>query len=330
MTQSPKTTISRRSFLQTSSVLGGSALLACHTATAAPSATNTLPRRVLGRTQQEVSLLALGTWPSGKCAAIDVPAIGRIVDEALDQGINYFDCARAYDNAEEGLGEAFRKKRDQIFLTTKVWADTAEEAQASFEESLRLLHTDYVDALFIHSGGNREVDKVLAPGGSLEYLVKQKKAGKARFLGLSGHSKPLNFVPLLETDEIDILMPAMNFVDRHTYGFEDKVLPVARKHKCGIACMKVFGGLKGGFGVATGPNPGPEMPGNLLRQAVRYAMELPGVATLVIGVHTVEQLRQNAELVRNYEPLTDAEKAQLAELGRQLAPQWGPHYGPVA
>ncbi|MFV2065889.1 MAG: aldo/keto reductase, partial [Pirellulales bacterium] len=205
-----------------------------------------MPRRVLGRTQQEVSVLALGTWPSGKCRTVDDQAVARIVHEALDLGVNYVDAARAYGNAEAGIGEALRKNRDKVFLTSKVWADTAEEARASFEESLRILRTDYVDCLFIHSGGNRDVERVLAPGGSLEYLLKQKEAGKTRFLGLSGHSKPMAFIPLLETGNIDLLMPAMNFVDRHTYGFEDKVLPVARKHHCGIACMKVFGGLKGG------------------------------------------------------------------------------------
>jgi aryl-alcohol dehydrogenase-like predicted oxidoreductase len=59
-------------------------------------------------------------------------------------------------------------------------------------------------------------------------------------------------------------------------------------------------------------------------------MGLPGVATLVIGPHTVEQLRENVEAVRNYLPLSEDEHRELAELGRNLAATWGPHYGPVA
>ena len=162
------------------------------------------------------------------------------------------------------------------------------------------------------------------------YLLRQKEAGKTRFVGISGHSKVKAFVPIIETGNIDVVMMAMNFVDRHTYAFEEKVLPVAIRHNVGVACMKVFGGIRGGFGVADGPNPGPQMDPRYIKQAIRYAMGLPGVATLVIGPHTIGQLRQNVEMVSSYQPLTDEERLELSELGRRLATQWGEHYGPVA
>jgi predicted aldo/keto reductase-like oxidoreductase len=291
-----------------------------------------LPRRVLGRTKLEVSALSLGTWPPGKCDTMDTPVVEALVREALDLGINYIDAARAYDNAEEAIGNAVRGRRDQVILSTKVWADTAEEAEASFQQSLKALQTDYVDLLYIHSMGDRDPQKVMASDGSLPYVLKQKKAGKARFVGLSGHCRPELFVPMIETGEMDVVLMAMNFVDRYTYGFEEKVLPAARKHDMGVACMKVFGGMAGGFGVADGPDTGPEMGRGRrrLRQAIRYSMSLPEVATLVIGCHTVEQLRQNVRWVKNYQPLTPEEKNQLAELGQRLATQWGPHLGPVA
>ena len=73
---------------------------------------------------------------------------------------------------------------------------------------------------------------------------------------------------------------AMNFVDRHTYGFETKVLPAAREQQMGVVCMKVFGGMRGGFDVADGPNPGPEWQTHMRQQAIRYALGLPEVATL--------------------------------------------------
>ena len=69
-------------------------------------------------------------------------------------------------------------------------------------------------------------------------------------------------------------MLAMNFVDVHTYGFETKVLPLAREHGLGIACMKVFGGMQGGFEVADGPNTGPMVPHRAKELAVRYALGL--------------------------------------------------------
>ncbi len=169
----------------------------------------------------------------------------------------------------------------------------------------------------------------MADDGALSYLLKQQKNGTARFLGLSGHSRVESFLPLIRTGHFDVVMMAMNFVDRHTYGFETKVLPAAREQQMGIVCMKVFGGMRGGFGVADGPNPGPEMQTRMLQQAVRYALELPDVATLCIGPHTVEQLRNNVESVKNYTPLSPQEREELLTLGKQLASRWKDHFGPV-
>jgi predicted aldo/keto reductase-like oxidoreductase len=314
--------------------LGGGALLARSTVAgghpAAADAVGTLARRVLGRTGHEVTVLALGTAPCGQSKSVDTPTIMAIVEEALAQGVNFVDTAPVYGNAEEAIGKALGNRRDRVFLATKVWADGADGARTSLDKSLRTLQTDYIDLVYVHSMGNRDANQVLAADGALPYLLQQKETGKIRFVGVSGHSRVASFVPVLETGQIDVVMMAMNFVDRYVYGFEQKVLPVAKRHNVGIACMKVFGGIRGGFRNYDGPNPGPQMHQEYLGQAVRYAMGLPGVATLVIGPHTVEQLRQNVQMVKNYKPLSEAEQATLAELGRKLAQQWGPRYGPVA
>jgi predicted aldo/keto reductase-like oxidoreductase len=63
--------------------------------------------------------------------------------------------------------------------------------------------------------------------------------------------------------------------------------------------------------------------------AIRYALGLPGVATLNLGVHTADQLRQNVDFVRRYRPLTPDEINHLERTGKELAGQWGPHFGPV-
>ncbi len=323
--------MTRRGFLQSAGALGSGALLLEGVAPtrAALAADQGLPRRLLGKTGEKVSLLALGTWPSGKCDTIDDRGVANLVGEALDLGVNFVDTARAYDNAEEGIGKAIQKRRDEVFLSTKVWADTAAEAEESFEASLRALRTDHVDLLSIHSIGSRKVDRVTATGGALSYLLRQKEMGKTRFLGISGHSLPKTFLPLVESGQIDVLLCAMNFVDRHVYGFEEKVLPAAVRQDMGVACIKVFGGMKGGFGVADGPDTGPQMGTRRLQQAINYCLGLPGVATLVIGVHTVGQLRQNVEMVKNYTPLTQEEQAALNEIGRRQAKDWGPRFGPV-
>ena len=140
---------------------------------------------------------------------------------------------------------------------------------------------------------------------------------------------PDKFVPVIKTGKIDVMMTAMNFVDRYTYGFEKRVLPVAREYKLGIICMKVFGGMKGGFSVAEGPNTGPMVQKKMMQLAIRYALGLPDAASLCIGPHTVEQLRENARMVKAYAPLKKDEYVELMQEGKRLAPAWGPRFGPV-
>jgi hypothetical protein len=328
MTNHPSLAVSRRRFLHTAGAASAGTLLTASSSAAKPLSTP-FPQRVLGRTGRKVSTLALGTWPCGKSSEVDVEAIGKLVHESLDLGINFIDAANVYGKAEKAIGIALQGRRDDVFLTSKVWADTAEEAEQSLEYSLQKLRTEYVDLMYIHSIGNRDVETVLGKGGSLEYLLNKKKEGVVRHIGISGHHYPDKFLPLIATDKIDVLMVAMNYVDRHTYGFETKVLPEALKHKMGVACMKVYGGMKGGFGAASGANTGPMIQRNMKQMAVRYALGLPGVASCVIGPHTRQQLHENARLVAGYEPLNRQQFASLMEQGKQLSKVWKDHFGPV-
>ena len=326
MSQRHRLSCTRRTFLQSASALGAGAFLFQPQVNAQNQGTE-FPSRVLGQTKRQVTTLALGTWPCGRSSHVDVDSIVKLVHESLQLGINFIDTANLYGKAEEAIGIALQNQRDKVFLATKVWADTAKEAESSLADSCRKLQTEQLDLVYIHSVGDRDVQQVLATDGSLDFLTRQKEKGVIRFVGISGHSKPDSFLPLIKTGKVDVIMVAMNFVDLHTYGFETKVLPLARERGLGIACMKVYGGMQGGFDAASGPNTGSMVPDRLKQLAVRYALGLDQVATLVIGPHTVEQLRQNVQLVRAFQPLTDHERAELIALGKELAPKWGDHFG---
>lgn len=328
--------ISRRAFVKTSSLLAGGVIVGAASREAAmaqdPAVGNAdpFPTRVLGRTKQEVTTLTLGTAPCGLSPKIPPAEIAKIVDEALDLGITSIDTAPAYKQSEEGIGMTLGKRRKDVFLATKVLADGLDEAEQSLSKSFELLRTDWFDLVYYHSVGDHDIEKATAAGGVFDWLVKQKKAGKFRFLGISGHHLPKMFVPLIETGEVDVLLTVINFVDRHTYGFEDKVLPVARKHNVGIVAMKVFGGARKSAGSYGNPKAPPELDLEYLEQAVRYSLGTPGVATANIGVHNREQLRKNVAMVRNYQALSDDEQRDLTTLGRSLARQWGAHFGNVS
>jgi len=318
----------RRDFLKTTALAGAGLALGV-TPTAACAEDKPLPKRVLGRTKAEVTILGLGTAPIGE-ALLDRKEAERIFGEVMDRGVNYIDTARIYGHAEEVLGNLVPSRRDKLFLVTKCWVETAAEAEKSLTESLRRLKVENVDLVHIHHVGGKNLDKVLAKDGVLEYLVRQKQAGKLRFIGMSGHAGPPRCLRMLETGQIDVMMAVMNYADRNIYDFEGKVLPECRKQNVGVAAMKVYAGIKGGFPNHKKGGVGCVTPPERLPQALAYALDLEGVSIAVVGPFTLEQALQNVEFARKYKPLTEAERNDLLAFGKELAPKLGPRYGPVA
>ena len=334
MSDQKKSSISRRSFVRRTGAVTGSLLLGAgasssRTIAAKPDAAD-WPKAVLGRTGVEVTRMTLGTAPCGLCPKIHPPEIAEIVKCALDQGITSIDTAPGYKQSEEGVGMALGKNPKDVFLATKVMADTLDEAEESLSTSLKLLKTDCVDLLYYHNVGGHDVKAAMEPDGVFSWLIKQKKAGKTRFLGISGHNHPGMFAQLIETGEVDVLLTVVNFADRHTYGFEEKVLPLAMKHEMGIVAMKVFGGASKADGSYSNPKARPEMDLDKLELAARYALSTPGVHTANLGAHNRKQVRENARMVRNFQKLSADEYAQAVATGKDIAKKWGKHFGPVA
>lgn len=234
----------RREFLKKAGSAGVGLVFGAASLPLRAEATDALPTRVLGRTNAKVSILGLGTAPVGE-GPVGVQEGIRIFSEAIDRGVTYVDTARIYGNAEEILGHIIPQQRDRLFVVTKVSTDSAARAEQSLGESMRMLKTEQIDLVHIHSIGSKNIDRVLANDGVLNYLLKQKEAGRIRFIGVSGHNRPANFVRMIETGQIDVLMCVMNYADRNIYDFESKVLPEARARNVGCVAMKATPALRG-------------------------------------------------------------------------------------
>jgi aryl-alcohol dehydrogenase-like predicted oxidoreductase len=330
--------MNRRQFLaDLGSCVGAGALMA--PTLAAPltpeAATNAagIPLRTLGRTKAQVTTVGLGTACIGHSmpgAATGVP----VYRAAMEAGINLIDTARGYDDAEGYLGELMGEWRDKIFLTTKAMpggdtpAQAARAMQRDFEQSLRLLKTDHVDLLYIHNVGNFPPENILGPGGALDFARQMKDTGKTRFIGITGHCRVPRFADILKTGEIDALMVVLNFVDYHTYRFEEQVLPEARRQGCGIIAMKVFGGHGRGFAGYRHRGPA-RMPAEHLENALRYSLGIEGVASAVLGAYTIEEVRQNVAWAKRGAALAPDERVALREQGQKLMAAWGSRFGPA-
>ena len=301
-----------------------------------------LPRAMLGKTGVSIPILGLGTSRLGQRGgtpnAADYANMLTVFEAALDMGIEYIDTGAVYGRAEEALGELIPSRRDELFLVTKLYADSRSQAQTMFERSLERLKTDHVDLLHLHSVGERNIDTVLSQNGAWTYINEQKAAGKTRFVGITGHSNPANFTRMLATDQVDVLMTIMNFVDHSTYGFSRAVREDALARGCGIMAMKVFGGtesvLRPGGGLANSDAPEPH-PSNMelsfdasvLPDCMRFVKSLPGVTGMVIGINFIEELQRNIEWAIATTPFSDPELEAIVKMGETMAPMWAQRYG---
>lgn len=318
--------LNRRQFLQASLAVAAAGGLNAHLFAQAPPVEAAMPRRPLGKTGVQVPLLGFGTAQAGMTRSIDEAV--QLFNKALELGINYFDSAPesgGYGKAQIQLGHAFKDRRKDVFLTTKCAKARADEAMKMLEANLKEMQTDYADLVYVHSLGadNMDLKVVTGPGGVMEFLQKAKQQGLAKYVGVSGHNRPDRFLPIIQDYGIDVIMNAVNFIDRNTYNFEEKVWPAAAQKQIALVAMKVFGGSKPGAQFNS------LLPGEHHTLALKYALGLPHLSCAIIGMKTVDELRRNIDLVKTYKPLTEAESAKLALLGKTMAAQWKAHLGQV-
>jgi uncharacterized protein len=234
--------VDRRRFLQTGlaatgTVVAGSMGHSSVVAAAGPLAmTNTgpdhIPRKPLGRTGAQVSIIGLGGYHLGTMRALDEAV--RLVQEAVDAGVTFFDNAWEYNDhrSEEWMGRGLQGRRDKVFLMTKVCTHGRDKqvAMQQLEESLQRLRTDYLDLWQIHEViYENDPDLHFAKGGVIEALDEAKQQGKVRFVGFTRHKHPAMHLKMLAHDyPFDTVQMPLNCFDGTYRSFEQQVLPELR------------------------------------------------------------------------------------------------------
>jgi aryl-alcohol dehydrogenase-like predicted oxidoreductase len=143
-----------------------------------------MDQRVLGRTGFKVSVFAFGGIAVKETAADEA---ARIVANAVERGINYFDVAPSYGDAQDILGPALEPYRSKVYLACKTEKRTKQEAREALENSFKLLRTSYFDVYQLHGVSPEDVNTVLGSSGALEALVEAKKEGLVRNIGFTTH-----------------------------------------------------------------------------------------------------------------------------------------------
>jgi len=193
-----------------------------------------MEQRVLGKTG-----LKAGVFAFGGIVVMDTPQgeAGSIVAEAVDRGINYFDVAPSYGNAQNILGPALKPYRSKVTLACKTGAKTRAEAQKELENSLKLLETDYFDVYQLHGVEPGDVDTVLGSGGAAEVLVAAKKKGLVRNIGITTHYDEVA-LKLMKAVDFDTLLFPINWACWLKNGLGRLALDEAAKRNMGRLAIK--------------------------------------------------------------------------------------------
>jgi predicted aldo/keto reductase-like oxidoreductase len=227
----------RRQFLKTTAA--AAPLLAGFSSTlstiSCEKTSNSLEKRTLGRTGAKLSIIGFG----GIVVMDATPEqASQRVSEAIDYGVNYFDVAPSYGDAEIKLGPALEPYRSDVFLACKTDVREREGAQEELERSLKRLKTDYFDLYQLHGVTTmEEVDTIFGPGGAMDVFVKAKQAGQIHHIGFSAHSVEAATALMDRFDFETILFP-INFATWHAGNFGPQVLAKAEEKGMGILALK--------------------------------------------------------------------------------------------
>ena len=310
----------RREFIQAVAAVG----LGSHATTAGnhlsptPSGKQEIPRRSLGKTGVEVSVLALGGVIGMQSPPSETHDPVAIAETALDLGITYFDTAPSYNEgqSETNYGRVLARRRNEVFLACKTGDRSYDGTMRSVEASLKRLRTDHLDLLQVHGASARDDPSIWGkPDGVVTALRKLREQKVTRFIGVTGHDNAETLRRAVEMHDFDTLLTTLNPVARRR-PFREELLAAADRKQMGVIAMKVMGG---GNGCLVVGNPfkklvfpyhdetSHQVEASLL---IRYALGLP-VSVAVIGVASVDQLKANIRIVKETSPMTATERREL-------------------
>jgi predicted aldo/keto reductase-like oxidoreductase len=299
-----------------------------------------LPTVLFGSTGVRVPRIVCGLG-SRFCHIENDNEAQQMLHYTLDNGLYYWDTAWAYDNtlgvppgkkrsprlvsSEERLGPVVQMRRKEIFLSTKVTSRDPDEAMRQIETSLKRLQTDHLDQLMIHDVRTMEdVEKLSEKGNLIDILHRLKDQGITRFIGFSGHTDAEAMKTMVDRGDFNTMLIAMNHWNaaRNPQKRQEMAIPAAKAKGMGVILMKVV-------------RPRETIKTLHPEDLVRYALSLKGPDVIVLGLDSIEVVKSNLEILRNFKPMGEA---KMKEMAMELAPfynhenlpwmQQGYHDGP--
>ncbi len=287
-----------------------------------------LPKRLLGKTGKEVTMLGVGGYHVGWTTERNAQAV---IEAALAGGIRFFDSAESYGPhiSEIRYGKYLTPKyRKEIFLMTKSTASDSKTMQDHLHASLDRMKTDYLDLWQIHAVSDpMDVDNRIA-NGVFDVVQKAKEEGKVRHVGFTGHQNPKAHLRVLEMTAdnpfLETIQMPINVVDANLEHFIQTVLPLAIDRNLGILAMKTmadgrFFASKMQRDELAWESDNPAIPNKLsIKDALYFVWSLP-VSVLITGAENETFIKEKIELAKSFVQLNEDQRQALVATVSDLA-----------
>ncbi len=280
-----------------------------------------LPRREYGKSGVKLSVIG---FPGLALKDLDEQPVARMVGDAVERGVNYFDVAPGYGDAEVRLGPALEPYRKDVFLACKTAQRSAEGAAADLKRSLERLRTDHFDLYQLHYIGMKadDVDRAFARGGAMEVLIQAKKEGRARFLGFSAHSEEAALAAMDRYDFDSALYP-VNFASIMKGKWGLRIMAKAKEKGVTQLALKVLARQKWPEGAEKHSRyqrcwyqPIADL--DEAELSMRYTLSQPVTAAIPPAAEFM--FRPAVDLAMDFTPITPDEEKKLAQLAAKLDP----------
>jgi len=284
-----------------------------------------MPRRPYGRDGTMISVIGMGGIV---IASAEQEHANRVVAQAVERGVNYFDVAPTYGQAELRLGPALEPYRKDCFLACKTTERTAEGARRELNQSLLNLRTDHLDLYQLHAITDvaKDVDAAFAAGGAMEVFLEARRSGQVRHLGFSAHSEAAALAAMDRFDFDSVLLP-VNFACWMQGDFPPRVLDMARRKGLTILALKALARQNWPADAPPGSPRRKQYPGCWYEPitdpheaglALRFTLGQGVTAALPPGAEEVFWLA--VSLAADLRPLSAEEEGELRALAGGLSP----------
>ncbi|CEQ10912.1 aldo/keto reductase ferredoxin [[Clostridium] sordellii] len=249
--------------------------------------------RVLGKTNLKINRIGFGGIPIQRVTQQDT---NKIIDELINQGINFIDSARGYTVSEEYIGNAIEGKRDKFILASKSMSRTYEDMLKDVDITLKNFKTDYIDLYQLHNVKSDEYENIFNDNMAYKALLDCKSQGKIKNIGITSHS--IDTIKKAVRDEkFDTIQFPYNIVEDQA----DEIFREAHKRNIGIIVMKPLAG--GAI--------------NNAKLAIKYILSKEYIDVAIPGMDSVDQVLENISVLENLD-IDKEDELKIEDIRNQL------------